>query len=375
MFARAPSENEKGRRLSKDNITFTYDSQGRVIKQSNDLEFFYDHTGVAAVKYRNKMYFYRKDAQGNIIALLDNSGLVVVEYSYDAWGRHTCFDESTINLGVANPFRYRGYYYDVETGLYFLKTRYYDPEIGRFMSIDGIEYLDPESINGLNLYAYCNNNPVMNIDPNGNKWWKKLWRGVVDVCSAVGSFFVTYGAAIGASALAVLGLAVGVVGTIFTGGLLGAVILGAGIGFFSGVAANMAIQVSNSGWANMDFGAAMKSGGIGALVGAASGAISFGFGTIGSFYGQMAGNLLSNMRIAGLALGSAFSYLGGASLFSAIGTGAGYLLGSFVGSALGNELMNNLFGYNPSSQENISESVTGLIMDGIMKFFGKLWGQ
>ncbi len=66
-----------------------------------------------------------------------------------------------------NPFRYRGYYYDTETELYYLQTRYYDPELGRFISQDSIEYAAPETINGLNLYAYCANNPVMNIDPTG----------------------------------------------------------------------------------------------------------------------------------------------------------------------------------------------------------------
>ena len=73
----------------------------------------------------------------------------------------------------------RGYYYDTETELYFLKTRYYDPEVGRFISVDGIEYLDPETINGLNLYAYCNNNPVTNVDPNGNKWWHWLIEAII----------------------------------------------------------------------------------------------------------------------------------------------------------------------------------------------------
>ena len=71
------------------------------------------------------------------------------------------------HIGKLNPFRYRGYYYDTETGLYYLKSRYYDPETGRFISIDDISYLDPETINGLNLYAYCLNNPVMNVDPDG----------------------------------------------------------------------------------------------------------------------------------------------------------------------------------------------------------------
>ena len=95
----------------------------------------------------------------------------MVKYEYDAWGNHTVKDNNgrviTSGIGVLNPFRYRGYYYDTETGLYYLQTRYYDPEIGRFISQDSIEYADPETINGINLYAYCGNNPVMNVDPTG----------------------------------------------------------------------------------------------------------------------------------------------------------------------------------------------------------------
>ena len=104
-----------------------------------------------------------------IIPILDSTGDVVVEYTYDAWGNHivTPTDEAYSELSQLNPFRYRGYYYDTETGLYFLKTRYYDPEVGRFITIDDLSYLDPESINGLNLYAYCGDNPVMNVDPSG----------------------------------------------------------------------------------------------------------------------------------------------------------------------------------------------------------------
>ena len=159
----------RGRRTAKNGITFTYDSNGNLIKQSNGLEFFYDHTGVFAVKYNGSTYFYRKNAQNDIISLLDNNGSVLVKYKYDAWGK-CIIDASTTNTELANlnPFRYRSYYYDVETSLYFLKTRYYDPETGRFITIDDILYLDPESINGLNLYAYCGNNPIMYYDPTGH---------------------------------------------------------------------------------------------------------------------------------------------------------------------------------------------------------------
>ena len=88
------------------------------------------------------------------------------EYSYDAWGNCTIVTDKS-GIATLNPFRYRGYYYDEETGLYYLQTRYYDPEVGRFISRDSIEYADPETICGFNLYAYCGNNPVMNVDPTG----------------------------------------------------------------------------------------------------------------------------------------------------------------------------------------------------------------
>ena len=101
------------------------------------------------------------------------NGDLVASYTYDAWGNHTVYDPwgdvSTYygTIGNINPIRYRSYYYDTETGLYYLQTRYYDPEIGRFISPDSTKYLDPESINGLNLYAYCLNNPVMYEDETG----------------------------------------------------------------------------------------------------------------------------------------------------------------------------------------------------------------
>ena len=113
--------------------------------------------------------------------MLDISGNIVVKYTYDAWGNHKVLNASGVEntsvyfIGNINPIRYRGYYYDVETGLYYLQSRYYDPQTGRFINIDDISYLDPENINGLNLFAYCSDNPVMRVDPNGTEWWK-FWE-------------------------------------------------------------------------------------------------------------------------------------------------------------------------------------------------------
>ena len=93
-------------------------------------------------------------------------------YYYDAWGNHKI--EGDKEIGKLNPFRYRGYYYDTEFGLYYLQSRYYDPELGRFISADDVSYIDTESAYGLNLYAYCNDNSVMGYDPSGTWNWGKV---------------------------------------------------------------------------------------------------------------------------------------------------------------------------------------------------------
>ena len=101
--------------------------------------------------------------------IFDKNGNLKAEYSYDAWGK--CAIKTNVSgIAVINPFRYRGYYLDDETGLYYLNARYNDPEIGRFISPDSVGYLDPEGINGLNIYAYCNNNPIINSDLLGCFW-------------------------------------------------------------------------------------------------------------------------------------------------------------------------------------------------------------
>ena len=118
--------------------------------------------------YSGVRYIYCKDVFGNITAILDENENVVVKYDYDAWGNHRVLNGAgavitdTQHIGHKNPFRYRGYYYDTETGLYYLKSRYYDPETCRFINMDSVEYADPSYLHGLNLYAYCNNNPIKN---------------------------------------------------------------------------------------------------------------------------------------------------------------------------------------------------------------------
>ena len=114
-------------------------------------------------------YYYRKNLQGDIIGIINAVGTELVSYSYDAWGNILWTeDDSGRNLAELNPYRYRGYYYDAETGLYYLNSRYYDPKVGRFLNADAIDYLGEDAEFSCNLYAYCANNPVMGCDPSGN---------------------------------------------------------------------------------------------------------------------------------------------------------------------------------------------------------------
>ena len=107
----------------------------------------------------------RKNLFGDITAVYKGN-TKVAEYTYDAWGN--CKIELDMSgYATRNPFRYRGYYFDNDLGMYYLLTRYYDPKTGRFINADSTEYLDPNAINGLNLYAYCKNNPIMYFDPSG----------------------------------------------------------------------------------------------------------------------------------------------------------------------------------------------------------------
>ena len=149
--------------------TYTYDGNLLIKEQITDttndidvtLEYIYDESQqLVGVVEGNNVYYYDKDATGEIIGIVDTYKDYVVKYTYTAYGEVTKQIIKQRNVSTYNSFLYKGYYYDVETELYWVSSRYYSLELCRWISPDSIEYLDPESINGLNLYCYCRNNPL-----------------------------------------------------------------------------------------------------------------------------------------------------------------------------------------------------------------------
>ncbi|MCQ2771938.1 MAG: RHS repeat-associated core domain-containing protein [Bacilli bacterium] len=141
------------------------------------LRFFYDKDGLCSLRTiignQTKDYIYIRNPFKDIVGISEGITLKAL-YIYDAWGNHkVCNPNGMVNadssfIGNINPFRYRSYYYDSDTNLYYLKSRYYDSEIGQFISPDDMEHLSMVNVTGINLYAYCQNNPVMNYDPDGH---------------------------------------------------------------------------------------------------------------------------------------------------------------------------------------------------------------
>ena len=181
--------NDSGKRIRKtvNGVTtdFYLDGSAILMQTSSDgsrIDFFYDDKGnVFAMKYQNEMYFYRKNLFGDILGILDSHGTELVKYEYNSWGKLlNLTDYSSNGLGRRNPFRFKGYYYDEELGMYYLNSRYYDPETGRFVNADDVEVLKttPTALTDKNLYSYCDNNPVGRKDGTG-----AVWETVFDVVS------------------------------------------------------------------------------------------------------------------------------------------------------------------------------------------------
>ena len=151
--------------------TTNYTLHGKLITHmtvgSDNLHFFYDaQSRPAKVNYNGNIYTYLHNLQGDIIGILDSSGALVVEYKYDAWGKPLSTTGSLADtLGKRNPFRYRGYVYDEESELYYLRSRCYNPTIERFVNAD--TRMGEISLMGKNMYVYCSNSPAVYSDHNG----------------------------------------------------------------------------------------------------------------------------------------------------------------------------------------------------------------
>ena len=139
-------------------------------KDGTIVWYDYDESGTpVGMRLNGDDYVFRRNLQGDITGIFDSTGTLVVEYTYgNAWGFGiTVSGSKAAEIGACNSLRYRGYYYDSESGLYYLNTRYYDPSICRFVNADGYVSTGPNSAD-LNMYAYCDNNPVNKFDPTGN---------------------------------------------------------------------------------------------------------------------------------------------------------------------------------------------------------------
>ena len=295
-----------GRRITKtvNGTTYNYHYLGDQLVEltwgGNKLHFTYDSTGPLSVNYNGTEYFYVKNAQGDVTGLVTTSGTRVVTYTYDAWGNPLSTTGSlATTLGSANPLRYRGYVYDTETGFYYVSSRYYDPEIGRFINADDIDYLGADgSPLSYNLFAYCLNNPVNRFDVNGN-WSMPNWLKVT------------------VGAVAIAGLAVA---TVCTGGaaavICGAALSGAIAGGASGAVMGAIGGGISGGWQGALDGACsgfMSGTLIGGATGAASAGLNIATGAttvVGNAHGSTLHKLATNMEAGKMAASGQYSQIG-----------------------------------------------------------------
>ena len=172
--------NEQGLRTEKkfssgSRIKFVYDSN-KLISEIGDayrLDFLYDDSGLLYGFILNKdhKYFYLRDVFGNILGILDERKSLIVKYKYNAWGEITeIISDSDTDIGELNPFKFKGYYYDHESSMYYCKSRYYVPEWCRWLNADNPKYLDFNNVKSANLFAYCQNDPVLGSDEEGKFW-------------------------------------------------------------------------------------------------------------------------------------------------------------------------------------------------------------
>jgi len=181
--------NDSGIRTQKtvNGVTTKYTLNGdKVTLEDNGTDkiyYSYDATGnLVSMNLNGTEYYYIRNAQGDIIGLFDSAGTQVVSYTYDSWGKLISTTGTLAStVGVKNPYLYRGYRADSETGLYYLQSRYYSPEWGRFINADNLGGKVGELLSH-NVFAYCMNNPVNRSDPSGH--WS-IWATLAVVAVVV----------------------------------------------------------------------------------------------------------------------------------------------------------------------------------------------
>ena len=274
----------KTRTNGTDTYTYLYNGSQLVqMTRGTDVLYFDHATGTVTwtdtTTDTSTVYYYVHNLQGDVVAILNSAGTAVVNYAYDAWGNLLATTGSMAStLGVLNPLTYRSYTYDHETGLYYLQSRYYNPEIGRFINAD-MFVSTGQGLLGNNMFAYCNNSPVCNKDSVGGF-----------LCTAIGTLV---GGALGAISAAIEGK---------TGDEFWAsVASGAVSGAVSGVAADVIIVTGGS--------AAVVAG------------VMAGAGALGAVAGNSVESLITGDNMSweetvtdacwGAATGALFGYMGG----------------------------------------------------------------
>ncbi len=308
--------------------------------------------GITGCVINNWVYKYEKDISGNVVSLL--SGIFqVARYEYDAWGNCKVLNPngtentSATFAGNINPIRYRSYYYDSDIGLYYLQTRYYDPETGRFINLDQIEYIDPEQLNGLNLYAYCLNNPVMGYDPDGTFSWGKFLAGVIVVALIAVAVVATAGAAA------------------IPAGMAGATIATTALELTAAAAIGASVSgaISISTQSDEDFSFKQFGSDIG--IGALSGMFSYGAGKVLGGFGEQIGFSLSNSYLGGNKIGN---FISGKTL-GTLGKIAGSFIGGFGGGMFFDDTINGNLGNGNYLGERIKNNIFGDFLSRLVGLF------
>ncbi|HBL85213.1 MAG TPA: hypothetical protein DDZ99_10035 [Clostridiales bacterium] len=183
-------------------ILYEYQQSYPLYTTTNQKYYYYDDAGsITGFTYNNVDYYFGKNVQGDVKYIYTLTGTLIAEYCYDAWGNLVKLmdaDGAVLSSGtnytvaMANPFRYRGYYYDSETGFYYLNSRYYDPQVGRFINSDTLVSTG-QGLLAQNMFAYCNNNPIVLTDSSGSlPTWDELCNTVGSAANAYADGFVDF---------------------------------------------------------------------------------------------------------------------------------------------------------------------------------------